>query len=249
MKGLDASMHSKYPIEALTFDVGYTLFDDKRLVSAALPAVYDWLRKQGFQGKIDQFLDRYYYFDRLLDNPAFSHTYGEPAIWGPILKDLGLEHISADDLLKEYRTHLLNQLGPSVRELEALQWAKQQGLKLGLITNERAIRINTFINHAGFRPLLDSIVISEERRVGKPSPQFFQMALDELQVPAQSVIHFGDNEITDGACKNLGMRFVLVTGYKDPDHTWGEGNAETPDHIIEYITRESLEQCLRVITR
>lgn len=234
-------------IQALTFDVGYTLFNDKALVRGALPAVYRWLCEQGMKHSEEHFTARYYHFDRAIDDPSFSHTYGEVAIWTPVLEDLGLAEIQAQSLLDHYRQHLLAQLKDSEQELKALKWAKEQGYRLGLLTNERTVRINTFIDHAGFRPHLDSIVISEERGIGKPDLRFFRFALEELQVPPETVIHFGDNEITDGACKELGIKFVLVTGYKDFEHTWGEGKAIAPDREIEYITPQSLGETIEAL--
>lgn len=227
-------------IRALTFDVGYTLFDDQRLVRTALPRIYRWLKKQGLRADEETFRERFFHFDRTLDDPAFSHTFGEPVIWQAVLDDLDMGDVSVEKLLKAYRAKILEQLEPAAEERAALAWAKAQGLRLGLITNERSVRIHTFINHAGFRPYLDSVVISEERGFGKPDPRIFEASLGELGVPGETAIHFGDNEITDGACRRLGMKFVLVTGYKDSEWTWGEGKAEKPDAVLERVTPAGL---------
>lgn len=232
-------------IQALTFDVGYTLFDDRRLVRAALPPVHAWLARRGLQADRATFEARFFHFDRTMDDPAFSHTFGEPAIWQAVLDDLEMGHVSVEQLLEEYRSKIIARLEPASAEQAALAWAKDQGLRLGLITNERSRRINLFINHGGFRPCLDSVVISEERGFGKPDRRIFEASLGELGVPGEAAIHFGDNEITDGACRQVGMKFVLVTGYKDTEWTWGEGKAEEPDAIIERITPASLAETLQ----
>ena len=51
---------------------------------------------------------------------------------------------------------------------------------------------------------------------------------------------FGDNEIADGACKKLGIYFVLVKDYMTKDWIWEKGSPHTPDYIMEKITRKDM---------
>jgi phospholysine phosphohistidine inorganic pyrophosphate phosphatase len=47
--------------------------------------------------------------------------------------------------------------------------------------------------------------------LGKPSREFFQMALDALNVPAERVAMVGDDVLTDvGAAQEMGMKGILV---------------------------------------
>ena len=60
---------------------------------------------------------------------------------------------------------------------------------------------------------------SEPVVIGKPSPAYFQQALDELNVPAPDVLVVSDDPLSDLAgAKRLGMRaaFVLSGKYRDP---------------------------------
>jgi FMN phosphatase YigB (HAD superfamily) len=96
------------------------------------------------------------------------------------------------------------------------------------------------------RPFIDAQIVSEEAGCGKPDDEFFRLGLNRLGVEGKDCVHFGDNEITDGACKDLGMKFVLVEGYKNPECTWGRGNKiYEPDARIDRLTPESMQQVLR----
>lgn len=72
----------------------------------------------------------------------------------------------------------------------------------------------------------------------------FQEALNRLDVTGEEVVMFGDNDIADGACKQLGITFVLVTGYKNTAWFWEKGNPQKPDYIMEKITRRAVEEFL-----
>lgn len=71
--------------------------------------------------------------------------------------------------------------------------------------------------------------------VGKPSPAFFRLALDDLGVPAERAVMVGDDVATDiGGAKAAGLRGILVkTGKFRPDTLAGAPVA--PDIVIESI--------------
>ena len=71
--------------------------------------------------------------------------------------------------------------------------------------------------------------------MGKPSPAFFRLALDDLGVPAESVLMIGDNPIADiEGAQGAGCRGWLVrTGmYRDGDR---EASVVRPDRVIDSI--------------
>jgi hypothetical protein len=55
---------------------------------------------------------------------------------------------------------------------------------------------------------------------------------------------FGDNQIADGASKELGFLFVLVAAYRNRD--WGreEGQPYRPDHVMGKITPADMAEFL-----
>ncbi len=78
--------------------------------------------------------------------------------------------------------------------------------------------------------------------IGKPSHQFFDIALRDLGLPADQVAMVGDDIITDiTGARNAGMRTILVrTGKFSPADL--EGSSDKPDAVIDSIA--SLEEAL-----
>ena len=82
-------------------------------------------------------------------------------------------------------------------------------------------------------PFFDVVIVSERVGVEKPDLGFFQEALHQLKIEGDQMVMFGDNEVADGACKQLGIPFVLVTAYKNKGWIWEDGNAYQPDYVLE----------------
>jgi HAD superfamily hydrolase (TIGR01458 family) len=71
--------------------------------------------------------------------------------------------------------------------------------------------------------------------IGKPSPAFYQSALDDLQLPAHQVAMIGDDLISDiQGSQNLGLHAVLVQTGKFRDDLLQKSNI-TPDRLLPSI--------------
>lgn len=57
-------------------------------------------------------------------------------------------------------------------------------------------------------------VVSEQVGVEKPSPEIFEAFLDQREEDAERFVYFGNNLDRDPACRDLGMKFVLVKQFK-----------------------------------
>ncbi len=74
--------------------------------------------------------------------------------------------------------------------------------------------------------------------IGKPSPQYFQQALDDLRLPLGDVLVVSDDPLSDLAgAKRLGMRaaFVLSGKYRDEAVLERLPPAERPDAVVERV--------------
>lgn len=82
---------------------------------------------------------------------------------------------------------------------------------------------------------LEYVTSKQATIIGKPSPSFFQLALQELGMPARDVAIIGDDIISDvGGAQNAGLKGVLVkTGKYRRELT--EQSVIRPDLIIESI--------------
>jgi putative hydrolase of the HAD superfamily len=90
------------------------------------------------------------------------------------------------------------------------------------------------LRDAGLAPALDPVVISEQVGIRKPHPEIFEVALARLGLPAQEVVHVGDDLVADVAgAAGLGMRTVWVTRRKaDPDALLSAHAGAPPTHRI-----------------
>jgi len=94
-----------------------------------------------------------------------------------------------------------------------LRHLRQQGMRLGVVSNGTTLAQNTKIDQLGLRPLLDAVVISETAGVKKPDRRIFEMALAQLNLPPQAVAFVGDHPVNDVlAAEAAGMTAIWLRG-------------------------------------
>ena len=74
-----------------------------------------------------------------------------------------------------------------------VQWLREQGCRLALLTNGGSRGQRDKINRFGLAPLFDSILVEGEVGFGKPDPRIYTRALSELGVAAAKTWMVGDN--------------------------------------------------------
>jgi len=92
----------------------------------------------------------------------------------------------------------------------ALIGLKQLGLKIGIVANQPAASAERLKKDNLF-DLIDFLGISALVGLEKPDPAFFKLAINELDLPADQIIHIGNRIDTDvNPAKSLGMKTVWV---------------------------------------
>ena len=93
---------------------------------------------------------------------------------------------------------------------DVLTSLEKRGLKLGLISNFDT-RVYDVCQTLGIYKYFKSFVISSEAGFAKPSPEIFEIALNEQGVLAEESIHIGDSIEHDlRGAKSLGINAVLL---------------------------------------
>jgi 2-haloalkanoic acid dehalogenase type II len=112
--------------------------------------------------------------------------------------------------------------------IPALRSAKEAGLGLWIISNtDRAIMEHTL------RQLevdFDGVTVAEDARAYKPGRAPFELALREMEVQSQQVLHVAFGFKYDiGTAKQLGMRTAWVNRHREPapgpeqpDYEWSD---------------------------
>ena len=118
---------------------------------------------------------------------------------------------SAQDLLTDFTTHGFATCEWSDGAEGALAWCRATGLRTAIITNGSSAMQRAKLRALGLGERVDTILVSEEEGVSKPSSVIFHRAADRLGVRPAQCVFIGDNPVAyvDGARK-AGMHDVWM---------------------------------------
>lgn len=212
-------------LKAILFDLDDTLIDWgdffgqwDAVERMYIGGVYDYIRAQGHDiGDQDSF--RELYFKRTVAAWDDARTTLIAPHLGRILVEtaaiVGVPEADrdADALLNAYGWSAVRGTAPFPDAIDSLRMLREQGLKLGLVTNAfQPMRLrDREIEEHGLLEFFPHCRISAAD-VGylKPHPEIFTRALDQLEVTADEAIFIGDNPVADIAgAQAAGMRAVM----------------------------------------
>jgi putative hydrolase of the HAD superfamily len=103
--------------------------------------------------------------------------------------------------------------------------------KLGIVSNGRTTVQNATLDVLHIRPLLDTIVISEEAGLRKPDSAIFHLALSKLNATPEQALFVGDHPQADvEGARQAGLRAVWFSGV----HEW-PNDLTAPEFTISEI--------------
>ena len=237
----------KRKINACAFDLGNTLINDTQLTLDALDGMANWLLERSLIESKPSFIVSYEKINYNTSRPFISHTFGEIDFFERTFNELEIYSISPEEALIKYREILLEKIRPDPEVVDTFKLLNKRGIQIALISNESVCRVEAYLKATGLKNCFDTIIVSEGVGIEKPDIRIFKEALNRLHTEANETVMFGDNDIADGACKKLGMFFVLVTGYKNKKWSWEKGNPYPPDYVMEKITPANMEAFLDAI--
>lgn len=175
------------------FDLDDTLYSEKDYVRSGFKAVSDYLGG-GYEESL-----------------WHSFEEGKPAI-DELLSELGREE-EKEAVLDRYRTHEPRiELYDGVKEL--LQKLREQGRRIGIITDGRPEGQKNKIAALGLDQLVDDILITDELggvQFRKPCDIAFRIMQTKWRLPAGEMVYIADNPDKDfQAPKQLGMRCIMI---------------------------------------
>lgn len=233
-------------VKVFGFDLGNTLINDTKLSQDAAIDMGDWLFENAHVLSKEAFLATYTSINHGTKKPFISHTFGELDFFEKTFNELAVTTISAATSLKKYRQILIEKIQPDKDIVEAFRLIKESNMRIALMSNERSCRVDAYMEKTNMAPFFDTVIVSERIGVEKPDLGFFQEALHQLNIKGDQMVMFGDNEVADGACKQLGIPFVLVTAYKNKGWIWEDGNPYQPDHVMDKITPKNMTKFLQM---
>jgi putative hydrolase of the HAD superfamily len=177
-------------IKAVLFDLDETLLTREAAIRAFIGDQYDRHRAALAGIERERFIAR---FLALEDGGHVPKT----TVYPELAAELGIAGISPAALLADYQRVYPRFVTLSADAREALLGLRERGLATGIITNGSSLLQNGKIDATGLRPLLDTVLISEEEGVAKPEPAIFERALIRLGIPAAEAVFVGDNPLVD----------------------------------------------------
>jgi putative hydrolase of the HAD superfamily len=153
---------------------------------------------------------------------------------------LALAEIGVDDpdLAEKVgdRYHALRDAGlqPFTDAIATVQWLRETGCRLALLTNGSADAQRSKINRFNLADLFDVILIEGELGFGKPDPRVYVRALDAVGVAACDAWMVGDNlewDVAQPQRQGIAGIWVDVRGKGLPS-----GHAVRPNRIIRRLS-------------
>ncbi|WP_373540919.1 HAD family hydrolase [Chamaesiphon sp.] len=184
------------------FDLDGTLLDRDESVKQFITVQYERFNDSfSHISKID-------YVIKFTELDCHGHVWKDK-VYQDLVAEFKITSITWQALLNDYETQFQFHCVPFFGLVEMLEILKQQGYRLGIITNGRGEFQARAISGLGIKQYFDAILISEIEQVRKPAAEIFERAITRLGGLAQDSVFVGDNPEADmmGA-KNAKLRTI-----------------------------------------
>ena len=127
-------------------------------------------------------------------------------------KAVGIENpLPAEVLFREYQRVFPNFVQLFEGCEETLRTLRENGYRLGIVTNGPCVQQHRKLDVSGLRPLLDTVLVSSEEEVAKPDAELFCRAAARLGLSPAQCVFVGDHPVNDidGAI-TAGMKAIFL---------------------------------------
>ena len=148
------------------------------------------------------------YMERVIELDAHGHADKEE-MFRIIERDFALPPGTWPRLLDDFLTYFPHICVPFPKAHQTLATLRQQGIKMGLVTNGAVDSQQPKIDGLGIARYFDTMLISEAEGVAKPDVEIFRRATDNLGVSPDQAVMIGDNSEADiRGAKSYGMKAI-----------------------------------------
>ncbi len=221
------------PLRAIVFDAYGTLFDVHSVIAlceqlwpgkgAALSQL--WRSKQLEYTWQRSLMRRYEDFARVTEGAL---RYACAAL------GLQIDEERRRRLMDAYRTLATF---PEVRN--ALAELKSMKLRLAILSNGSPAMLRPLTSNAGLRGLIGAVISVDQRKIYKPSPAVYRLAVGRLRAPKTAIGFVSSNCWDACGAKSFGFRTFWINRGSAPVDELGAA----PDHVIKGL--DELPELLR----
>ncbi len=118
--------------------------------------------------------------------------------------------------------------------IEILQYLKNKGYILGLVSSSHFERVIMFLRYFGIEQYFDVIQGYESGVRGKPYPDLLIRAMKRVNAKPKECVYIGDALVDCLAAKNAGMYFILIA------REWNRNLDDSgcrPDFVVDSIPK------------
>ena len=227
-------------IQAITFDLWNTLFNNKNYSEQRISYFFQFLQKRGkfipFERFRNAFDNKFHFSEVTFEEINYRHIYAEERILS-VLKEINIEIHQADlNMLKQGFESIMLQDPPTLKNgVKSTLDALVPDFKIGLISNTGVTPgsiISEVFERFDILQYFDETIYSDETGYFKPHPKMFEIPLEKFNCKAQNAIHIGDMLETDiKGAKEFNM---LAVWFNDSDKP--KSFDIIPDYEIKQIS-------------
>jgi putative hydrolase of the HAD superfamily len=184
-------------VKAVVFDLDNTLFDH---TGCAVAGLRSWVTELGIT-PTDELIAEWFVieedqFNRFLAG-ELTHQGQRRGRLRAFLPVLGLPVPATDTELDEvfvgYLTQYTNNWIAYPDARPALEVARSNGWRIGVLTNGSTVQQNAKLQAIGLADLIDIVCTSESLGVSKPDPRAYHRVCEALEVEPSDALMIGDN--------------------------------------------------------
>lgn len=229
-------------IKAVVLDLDDTLFNTTDLANESRINGLKMMKKHGLsidiaeaKSILDEIVEKYgsnypRHFDKFLIRLKNS---GKPEF-----ADIDIAKYTACGIVGYHNTKI-EKLKPHDDVLPFLNYCKQEGYLLCVISDGIAVKQYEKLIRLGILDFFDQIFISEQLRLEKPDPLIFRHCIDKMGLNATEMVYIGDRLDKDiDPAQKVGIHTILIhrMGKHDPLHDNSvELDGVTADFEIESL--------------
>ena len=179
--------------KGIIFDLDNTIYSYDDCHSNGLSAVFYFLCHQIniYDQKILE--EKYAIINKKIKYELYgtASSHNKTIYFKQLLEELRLPIFILIEIERIYWDTFLQSMNPYEGVCEFIQWNKQQGIKVGILTDYETSHTIKKIRQLNID--IDIVVTSEEVRIEKPSIKMFQTILNKMNLNPDQVIMIGDN--------------------------------------------------------
>jgi putative hydrolase of the HAD superfamily len=184
------------------FDLDGTLYSRDQLVAGLLAEQYEEFSRELSHVDKQSFVARVVELD--------DHGYQpKEAVYDRVAKQYRLTDSLQNRLLEHFWSRYDAHCQLPADTLNTLEQLKQDGRRLGIITNGQTARQSAKIDALNIREYFNEILISESEGLKKPHPEIFRRAITRIGCPVEETVFIGDHPVADiDGARSVGMAAI-----------------------------------------